>query len=172
LAGLDVTYDGLDFDNDHFLARVARIPLPATLANSPGWQGWLDGARAATHALQRTGLRPTGERNKVSQTADQVKEATPSNAPGDFYVAKDECITCGVPEAEAPDLMAFDEAANSCYFRRQPSTPAEVDQAVRAVWVSCCRAVRYRGSDPDIQKKIAKLGDLESIDVPISRLTK
>jgi hypothetical protein len=46
-AGLDVTYDGLDFDNDHFLARVATISLPATVAHSPGWQGWLDGARAA-----------------------------------------------------------------------------------------------------------------------------
>jgi hypothetical protein len=72
-----------------------------------------------------------------------VKEATPSNAPGDFYVAKDECITCGAPEAEAPDLMAFDESENSCYFRRQPSTPTELDQAVRAVWVSTM-AVRRR----------------------------
>jgi hypothetical protein len=42
-AQMDVTYDNLDFENDHFLAFVASLRLPATLANFPGWQGWLDG---------------------------------------------------------------------------------------------------------------------------------
>ena len=56
------------------------------------------------------------------------KEATPSNAPGDFYVAKDECIACLAPEGEAPDLMGFDEAENSCFFRRQPATPDKLDR--------------------------------------------
>lgn len=101
-----------------------------------------------------------------------MKEATPLNARGDFYVAKGECITCGAPEAEAPDLMAFDEAESSCYFQRQPSTSEEFDQAVRALCVSCCGAVRYRGTDPTVQKKLADLGDIQSIDVPIGRLTR
>ena len=98
------------------------------------------------------------------------KEVTPSNVPGDFYVAKDECITCMAPEAEAPDLMGFDKAASSCYFRRQPETPEECERAIRAVWVSCCSAVRYRGQDPNIQRRLLELGQRESIDVPLSRV--
>lgn len=98
------------------------------------------------------------------------KEVTPSNVPGDFYVAKDECMTCVAPEAEAPELMGFDEAAYSCYFRRQPETPDEFDRAVRAVWVACCRAVRYRGQDPNVQRKLIELGQRKSIDVPIGRV--
>jgi hypothetical protein len=101
-----------------------------------------------------------------------VKEATPSNSPGDFYVAKGECITCGAPEAEAPTLMSFDEEANSCYFKRQPATLEELNQAIRAVWVSCCRAVRYRGSDLYVQREIKKRDGLESIDVPLERLVR
>jgi hypothetical protein len=98
------------------------------------------------------------------------KEPTPLNVPGDFYVAKDECITCMAPEAEAPNLMEFDHAANSCYFGRQPLTADEVDGAIRAVWVSCCQAVRYRGRDPNVQRKLLELGQGDSIDVPVSRL--
>jgi hypothetical protein len=45
------------------------------------------------------------------------EEYTPKNAPGLFVVLKDQCIMCGAPEAEAPDLMAHDDEANSCYFR-------------------------------------------------------
>lgn len=46
LARIDPTYDGLDFLNDHFLSHVASLSLPATLAAAPGWQRWIDGARA------------------------------------------------------------------------------------------------------------------------------
>lgn len=101
-----------------------------------------------------------------------MREATPQNAPGDFYVAKDQCIACGAPEAQAPELMRFDEVARSCYFRRQPATPAEVEQAVLAVWASCCEAVRYRGVDPDVQRRLCELGECESIDVPLARVTR
>ncbi|MFO0628983.1 MAG: hypothetical protein U0325_25640 [Polyangiales bacterium] len=100
-----------------------------------------------------------------------MKASTPQNTPGDFYVAKDLCIACGAPEAEAPALMGFDDAARSCYFRRQPATSAEVEQAVRAVWASCCKAVRYRGVDPDVQRRLLALGEGASIDVPIDGLT-
>jgi ferredoxin len=99
-------------------------------------------------------------------------EPTPANAPGDFYVAKDMCIACRAPEAEAPDLMGFDDSNESCFFRRQPTTADELEHAVRAVWVSCCGAVRYRGSSPEIQSKLIELGELESVDVPLQRLIK
>ena len=125
----------------------------------------------ATRGTLERDLAFAAERQVVIRTGN-VKEATRSNAPGDFYVAKDECITCGAPEAEAPDLMDFDHGVRSCYFERQPSTPAEVEQAIRAVWVSCCRAVRYRGSDPEIQRRLIEHGDLQSIDVPVGRVGK
>lgn len=43
-----------------------------------------------------------------------MREATPQTPPCDFYVAKDRCIACGAPEAEALALMGFDYAARSC----------------------------------------------------------
>jgi len=49
-----------------------------------------------------------------------AEERTPSIAPGPFYVVKDQCISCGAPEMEAPMLMARDDVNCSCYFRRQP----------------------------------------------------
>jgi hypothetical protein len=79
-----------------------------------------------------------------------AEERTPSIAPGPFYVVKDQCISCGAPEMEAPMLMARDDVNCSCYFRRQPETPDEEYRALRAVWASCCGAVRYGGDDPVI----------------------
>ena len=81
---------------------------------------------------------------------------TPLNAAGPFFTEKDCCISCGAPEAEAPDLMAYDDERWSCYFRRQPTTPEEVEQACRAVEVSCCDAVQYDGDDPKILARLSR----------------
>ena len=80
-------------------------------------------------------------------------------APGPFHVIADECITCRAPEHEAPDLMGFDEQASHCYFKKQPSTPEELERAARAVWVSCCGAVQYSGDDPAVLRRITELQD-------------
>ena len=53
--------------------------------------------------------------------------------------------------------MAYDETAESCYFRRQPVTAEEVERACRAVAVSCCDAVQYDGVDPAIVARIDEL---------------
>ena len=95
------------------------------------------------------------------------EERTPKNAPGPFYVAKDQCITCMVPETEAPTLMAFDEEAPSCYFHRQPQSPDETYRAIRALWVSCCGALRYGGNDPDTLARLVNIGLSAQIDVPL-----
>lgn len=97
-------------------------------------------------------------------------ERTPLNVPGPFYVAKDECIACGAPEAEAPSLMAFDEDRGSCYFRRQPATPDETYRAIRAVWVSCCGAVRYAGDDPTVTARLVNIGLDGQVDVQPKRV--
>jgi hypothetical protein len=87
-------------------------------------------------------------------------ERYPKNAPGPFFVENGYCISCGVPELEAPDLMGHDEDPSviyHCYFKKQPSTPEEVERAIRAVWISCCGAVQYDGDDPAILQRLAEL---------------
>ena len=94
----------------------------------------------------------------------------PLNAAGNFYVADGMCIACTAPEHEAPDLMtnsrAFDGGYH-CYFRRQPETPKELEQAIRAVAVGCCGAVRYGGTDQAILNSLAELGSSADCDHPI-----
>jgi hypothetical protein len=68
-------------------------------------------------------------------------------------------MSCGAPEAQAHGLMSYDEERSSCFFERQPTTPEEEYRAIRAIWASCCGAVRYGGSDPSV---IARLESLES----------
>ena len=79
----------------------------------------------------------------------------PRNAPGDFYVGAGECIACGAPGHEAPDLIRLDEGG--CYFFKQPVTSEEYRQAIRAISVSCGSAVRYKGSDPQVMREVVQL---------------
>lgn len=91
----------------------------------------------------------------------------PRNSDGPFYVVKDECISCGAPESHAGELMSHDDSGH-CFFVRQPSTSEEVSAAIGAVWVSCCAAVRYGGTDTAILTRIGNLGELSLCDNPPS----
>ena len=86
------------------------------------------------------------------------KTRTPfvKNAPGDFFVEDGMCMTCGMPEAEAPDLVAG-TLEGHCYFKKQPTTPEELERAIGAMVVSCCGAVRYAGNDPAVISRIDEL---------------
>ena len=75
-----------------------------------------------------------------------------NNSEGDFFVEDEECILCCIPESEAPELMESDD--HSCYFKRQPKTDTEISNAIDAVSVSCCGAVKYGGNDTNIIRKI------------------
>src|SRR5438128_1568777 len=77
----------------------------------------------------------------------------PDSAPGLFYVEEGACMACGMPEREAPELMGHD-ARGHCYFRRQPSCDEERERALLACVVSCCGAVRYAGSDPQVFRRL------------------
>lgn len=70
-----------------------------------------------------------------------------------FTVLPNECVACGAPELVAPDLMEQHGDLQEywqCRFLRQPQTPNEFEQAIAAVNASCCGAVVYLGSDPEI----------------------
>ncbi len=81
------------------------------------------------------------------------------NAPGPFFVERDQCFACRAPEHEAPELMSFDEQGGSCYFHRQPKSLEEIEHAIQAVWVACCDAVHYEGDDPKILARLRKLNE-------------
>jgi hypothetical protein len=76
------------------------------------------------------------------------RQRYPENAPGHFYVEADLCILCGTPAAAAPDLVQTNE--QHCYFKKQPSTEAELENAIAAVNACCCGAYRYSGDDLDV----------------------
>ncbi len=79
----------------------------------------------------------------------------PENAPGPFYVEEDLCILCGAPAAVSPNLVDMNE--DHCYFKKQPQSPEELEQAIKAVDMCCCGAYRYAGNDSDV---ISRLGPL------------
>jgi ferredoxin len=76
----------------------------------------------------------------------------PENAAGPFYVEADLCIACRSPEAVAPNLVAANQ--HHCYFKKQPQTAEEMEQAIRAVEHCCCGAYRYAGHDPNVMTRL------------------
>lgn len=95
-----------------------------------------------------------------------MRERNPKNVPGPFYVEGQHCICCGAPEAEAPDLIGYDDDTG-CYFRRQPETPEEVDQAIAAIAASCVAVHRYGGDDYEIRRRLAVIGQADMCDRPL-----
>jgi hypothetical protein len=43
-----------------------------------------------------------------------------------------------------------------CYFKKQPETEYELEQAINAIQGSCCGALQYSGNDPKIRKRLHK----------------
>lgn len=87
------------------------------------------------------------------------RERYPENSIGDFYVENQVCITCGAPEAEAPDLIEHSKLEyGHCYFKKQPTTVDELNRAINAMQVSCISGIRYGGKDKEILKRLYELG--------------
>ncbi|WP_027421105.1 ferredoxin [Crocinitomix catalasitica] len=91
----------------------------------------------------------------MTDNSSKKYPSQPENV-GDFYVTKDECITCGAPEAEAPDIIEHSkkDEFGQCYFKKQPESETELDQAIKAMMVSCVSALRYGGKDEKIIKRL------------------
>ena len=88
----------------------------------------------------------------------------PLNAAGDFYVVNGLCMACTAPEHEAATLIGHSNDQYHCYFKRQPQTPQETELAIRAVTVSCCAGLRYRGHDKKVITRLTELGSRDSCD--------
>ncbi len=86
----------------------------------------------------------------------------PTNVPGEFYVEDGCCTMCEVPFAEAPNLFGTAEDPNGyshCYVKRQPESPQELDQMVRAIRFAELQCIRYRGADRLIQLRLIGVGE-------------
>jgi hypothetical protein len=94
-------------------------------------------------------------------------ERNPRNAPGPFYVENGQCVSCGAPRFEAADLITMNDEVG-CYFHRQPETPAEIDAAIRAMFVSCVGSYRYGGKDPIVLRRLAEMGCGHLCDHPLT----
>lgn len=70
---------------------------------------------------------------------------------------------CGAPEAEATAMMSHDPSGH-CFFVNQPHSQNETDSAIRALWSSCCHAVRYAGTERAILTRINGIGCKDTCD--------
>ena len=74
-------------------------------------------------------------------------EREPTSAPGDFYVENRCCVSCGVPQVVAPDLVGWENNGGShCYWKKQPETPDEMRQASQSSMRKTPDATVMRGS--------------------------
>jgi hypothetical protein len=73
----------------------------------------------------------------------------------DFYVQRECCTACGVPQVIAPDLVGWsDEAYPHCIWVKQPQTADELDRAIKIVHAQELGCHRYSGSDPAILERL------------------
>jgi hypothetical protein len=100
----------------------------------------------------------------MDDTYHQHPQRFPKNAPGPFYTLGDtgkdgswcsQCMACGIPEGEAPTLLApLTDENSDTYFARQPETDEEIERACMAIEVCCVDALRYGGKDPKILARL------------------
>jgi hypothetical protein len=97
--------------------------------------------------------------------SDEIKERAPhpSNVPGAFYVEDECCTRCDVPIGHAPDLFAASDN-ESCYVKQQPSTSEQLQRMLEVLQCAELQCIRYRGSDRQVQSRIAELGMADVCD--------
>jgi ferredoxin len=88
------------------------------------------------------------------------------NVAGPFYVEDGCCTACGVPEAIAPELFAYDSSTH-CYVKRQPESVSELEAALRVVRTQELGCVRFRGNDEVVLRRLAEAGESAACDYPL-----
>lgn len=93
--------------------------------------------------------------SKVFDGLHRNYQSEPKSALGDFYVEPNCCTSCGVPQAVAPDLIGWtEEPFVSCYWKKQPETPGELEQAFKIFDGQELGCHHYAGHDPAIQRRV------------------
>lgn len=108
--------------------------------------------RDLREALLDSGVMPIATRNPPH----------PANVPGPFYVEDGCCITCGVWEDVAPDLLAWLEGDRPhCYVQRQPETDDEFERMMEAMQIGEVDCIRVHACKPDWIERLRneELGD-------------
>jgi hypothetical protein len=92
----------------------------------------------------------------------------PANVPGPFYVQDGCCISCGVWEDVAPDLLAWlpNSKVPHCYVARQPETDAEFGRMMQAMQVGEVDCIRVHGCRPHWAERLRLAGLGHHIDPP------
>jgi ferredoxin len=88
------------------------------------------------------------------------------NVVGDFYVAADCCISCGIPTHFAPNVFRDDDE-EGCYVAKQPS-PEEMEGVLEVFSTQEVGCVRYRGHDPQFRATLERIGAGTQCDVRLS----
>lgn len=88
--------------------------------------------------------------------ARESENAKTKLALGDFYVREDTCcMSCGVPQAIAPDLVGWtNENLTQCYWLKQPQTADELDRAIKIIHTQEFGCHRYSGNDPALLQRL------------------
>lgn len=107
---------------------------------------------------------------RLMSTGPSRLQRHPQNAARPFYAGHGECMACGYPHVLAPDLIGweFDHRGrhNHCYFKKQPNQPGELKRALDAIAGSCCGALYYSGSDPEVVGALRRGGNAHAIIGP------
>jgi len=92
----------------------------------------------------------------------------PANVPGPFYVEDGCCISCGVWEEQAPDLLAWfedkREGYSHCYVAKQPETDVELERMIWAMDVAEVDCIRVHNCRPDWAARLIAAGHGMQID--------
>jgi hypothetical protein len=85
----------------------------------------------------------------------ESESAEPKSTFGDFYVEETCCMSCGVPQAIAPDLVGWtNEDLQQCNWVKQPQTADELDRAIQIIHAQEIGCHRYSGSDRAILRRL------------------
>ena len=83
------------------------------------------------------------------------ENAETKSVPDDFYVQETCCMSCGVPQSVAPDLVGWtNEDIQQCYWIKQPQTANELDRAIKIIHAQEIGCHRYSGSDSSILRRL------------------
>lgn len=89
-------------------------------------------------------------------------QAHRDNVSGDFYIEDGCCISCGVPENEAPHMFGWRD--DHCYLKQQPTCAQDDYLMIEVMTFAEVDCLRYRGRDSIFLVRMAQAGLLGQAD--------